>query len=526
MPFLKPFAILVGFLTAATIGTSIADPASSRLAQDAVRQSGCAAPQVSCRYGYVPDPATGCPTDVCAPKSEGVSAPQTEQTPSAAAACPALADVQCGESEEQYKYTTPEGCTLVGCRPKGSGDQNQGQGQDQWQGQDQGQGDERCKADMLRNLTRWEKDLFRGFDQQMRNLRSNKVQIPAELTAAITGLRQQFAAAKSAGSCQEMNDANNAINDAVQPLMEQIQTLEQAANDARCVKDSLRGIKDLERRPLKDMDRKLKALEKQRIAPPADIVSALAKIRELIAQAKQATTCQDISELNQEVFGMWNDLQEKFMILDMLAQAPRMIKQIDRELKNIDRQWAQAVRRARVSKADLSDAIAKGDRIIATLHALFEEFKAIVAAGDFERLQEMDERGQEADEKREELFQIMNTIQALSNIPREISNLSRRANDLRRLAREMGRRGSDASELLSCLDGFVPAIDTIKRLAAQKPVDIDQLADAIQTGEDAMGQCQDLADELIGKRGVLEDAFGGGFNGGAPRAQKPVESAR
>lgn len=492
MPFFKPLlAILVGLSAVAGVGSRLAQESSPGPATG----RSCATPQAQCRYGYVMDPNTGCPTDVCAPRAPGA------------------AEVQ--ESPQAQPPSQPNG--EVPSKEDG------------YQGGDQGQGDERCKADMLRNLTRWEKDLFRGFDQQMRNLRSNKVQIPAELTAAVNGLHQQFAAAKSAGSCQEMNDANNAINDAVQPLMEQIQALEQAANDARCVKDSLRGIKDLERQPLKDMDRKIKALERQKIAPPADIVTTLAKIRELIAQAKQATTCQDASEASQEVFEAWNEIQEKFMILDFLAQAPRMIKQIEREMRSVNQQWARAVRQARANKTDLSDLIAKGDAIIAELKAMFDEFKALISSGDVERMQAMEGRGQDAELKRDDLFQIIQTVQALANAPREIRRIENRITFLRRTSKQLGRK-NDVAELDACIESLAASNAAVKSVAALRPIDVDRLIDAFQTVEDDLGKCDDILEDLQGKRGVFEDAFGGfpgggGLNGGPPReTMKPLEA--
>lgn len=482
MPFLRPLvAILIGLSAAAGVGSRLtqetAPPSPPPPASVPASVPGCSAPQVQCRYGYVPDDR-GCPSDFCAQRPVGA----VEETPPAAA-----------PSERQ---------------PSGQpGEQQQFQGPD----------DARCLADNLRNLARWEKDLFRGIDQQLRGYRSSKTPVPDDVQAAVNNLRQQFAQAKSAGSCQEMSELNNQLNEAVQPVLEQLHQLEQVANDARCVKDSLRGILELERRPIKEMDRKLRALEKQKIAPPADIVTALDSIREKIAQAKQATTCEDISGLNQEVFGQWNDMQEKFFILDFLAQAPRMLKQIDRELNTIDRQWARAVKQARGSATDLSDLVAKGEGIIAEMHALFEEFKSVVSSGDIERMMGMEDRGQDAEEKRSDLFEIINTVQALANIPREIKGLDRRVADLRRQARNAERQKADAGELRACLDGYGPVVASLKAVAAQKPIDQDALADAIQNAEEEMGKCQDLADDLSGRRGVLEELFSGGLQRGIPQ---------
>lgn len=484
MPFLRPLlAILIGFSAVAGIG--------SRLAQETpppppasvpASVPNCSAPQVQCRYGHVPDPNTGCPTDVCAPRAAGAA----EETPPAS--------------------TSPgQPSTSPGEQPRFEGGSP---------GNGNGPDDRRCLADNLRNLTRWEKDLFRGFNQQLKNFRTSKVPVPAEVTAGIDAIHQMFAQAKSAASCQELGDLNSQINEAVQPVMDQLHELEQAANDARCIKDSQRNVADFERHPFRDADRKIKQLEKQGIAAPADLKAAVEKVRDLLAQIKQATVCEDAQGLMQEVFSTFQEAQDKFMMLDMLSQMPRMIKQIERELKNTDRQWARAVKQARASTTDLSDQIAKGDAINAELRGLFDEFKSAVTAGDFEKLQTMEDRGQDAEAKRDDLFEIINTVQALANIPREIKGLDRRVADLRRQARDADRHKADASELRACLDGYGPVIANLKAVAAQKPVDKDTLADAIQNAEEEMGTCQDLADDLSGRRGVLEELFRGGQNGG------------
>src|SRR3989338_7686423 len=125
-----------------------------------------------------------------------------------------------------------------------------------------------------------------------------------------------------------------------------------------------RGLKDMERHSVGDLERRVKQLSRQKVQIPQDVTDTIAKMKELFAQAKQATTCEGMQEFQQQIQELQGNSQEFFMKLEFLAQAPKMVKQIDRELKNVERRWNQSKRRAASAKAYFPDLISRGDSIL------------------------------------------------------------------------------------------------------------------------------------------------------------------
>lgn len=379
--------------------------------------------------------------------------------------------------------------------------------------------DGQCIKDNQRSIEDFNRYQIKEGERRLKELDRNKFVVPADIRALVTQMKSMHAKAGGIADCQELSNASQEMNQVANDFNDRIRDIEDAMNDARCIKDAQRELKDFERYAIKEPERKIAQAKKQKVAIPSAITDGIAHIKELMAQVRKGTNCNDINDVKNEMHSFNNDLQDETRKLDFLMQIPQMIKEITREMKDLERQWKSTVTKAKSSKADLSEFIAKGQQLFDGMQALFSEFKTIIASGDLEQIQNFSERGEsEAQDKEDELREIMNIVEALRNAPRYIQGLERRMKDTRRMVKDMQRNQKiDTSALSACLDNLQPVFDAAKSASKQRPVDPDDLADAFSAMEEGMADCDDISRNLQGQQ---EDNFFGNFG---PPEQSPKE---
>lgn len=401
-----------------------------------------------------------------------------QSSPSSSPQCPPTQDIGC-----PYGYLTDNnGCSTGKCSPPPS-DGESGN----------------CLKDAKQSIDDTERFQLKDLERRIKQLeRDTKTPVPATVKQLMDQIRAILTGAKNLTDCQAIWDRQNEANSVFNELQDQVNEFDRAASDAQCVRDNLRGLKDFERSAIKDAERRIRQVQRQKVQVPDEITAALLRMKQLLAQAKAATNCQDMNDLQQELGSLQNEMQAKFEELEFLAQVPRMIKEITRELKRTESDWNRVIRLAKRSKADLSGLVVQGDEIIAFLKAKFAELKAAVASGDVEQIKTLaDEGGKEAQEKKEDLEGIERIIEALGHAPRHLKDLSRRLTEFRRSIRQIARDGGDASALQSCVENFTSLLDEAKSTVAKRPIDPDELVEVFSRLEETGQECDDATNQAF-----------------------------
>lgn len=411
------------------------------------------------------------------------------RTGTPAKTCPELT-AQC---EFGYMYDNATGCSSNECVPDPAIKQREY--------------DEQCVKDQQRSLKDFERYNIKDTERRFKELERGKIAVPEEARTAFEQMKAQWQKAQGFTTCQEMQETMKEAYDFSNDINNVMRDAEDAMNAVRCLKDAQRELKDFERNNIKDVERKIQQAAKKKVAVPENITAGLARVKSLHAEAKNATGCNDINDAKSEMYNANNDIQDAMRQVDFLMQMPQMLKQITQELKNIERQWKSAVTKAKRSKADLSDLIARGQGLLDSMKAIFEDIKTAAASGDLERIRDVMEGGdQEAREHENEIFEIIRTVDALSNAPRYIKELDRRMKDMSRQAKDIERfQKADTSAFTACLDNVKQFIGTAKEEAGRRPADPEAMMDAFSVVEEAFSDCDEIRHSL---EGTQEEFFG------------------
>jgi len=429
-----------------------------------------------------------------------------------AQSCPELS-AQCPFG---YLYDNATGCGINECAPDPAIQQKES--------------DDRCVKDQQRSLKDFNQYQIKEAERRLKELVRNKVAAPADVQALIGQMKAGYTSALGLTACQDLNTATQDLYQLSNDFNDKIRDVEDVMNAARCIKDAQRELKEFEGYSIKDVERKIAQAKKQKVVIPEAITAGLAQVKALFAEAKKATGCQDIQDAKSEMHSANNDLQDHTMQLDFLIQMPQMIKQITREMKNIERQWKTAASKAKKSKADLSELVARGQRLFDAMQTIFNELKTAMASSNFDVMREVMERGDsEAREHETEIFEIIRTIDALSNAPRYLKDLDRRVKDMRRQAKDMARfEKRDTSTLAACLDNAQPLIAAAKAEVNRRPADPDATAEAFSAVEEGLSDCDEVRSDLEGNREeffgeFIQDQMFNGMKGGGGEAPPPPE---
>lgn len=392
-----------------------------------------------------------------------------------------------------YMYDNATGCTSNECAPDPA--------------IKQGEWDAQCVKDQQRSIKDFERFNIKDAERQFKEAERAKFAVPAEAKTTFEQMKTQWQKAQVQTTCQDLQDAAKEMYDFSNDLNAIMRDVQDAMNAARCLKDAQRELKDFEGFTIKETQNRFKKAAQKKIAVPPALVEGFSRVKELFAEARKATNCNDINDAKNEMYNLNNDLQEEVMKLDFLMQMPQMLKQITQELKNIERQWKTAVNKAKRSKADLSDLIGRGQGLLDSMKAIFGDIKTAAASGDLERIRDVMEGGdQEAREHENEIFEIIRTVEALSNAPRYIKELDRRMKDMGRQAKDMQRfQQADTGSFTACLDNVKPLISVAKEEAGRRPADPEEMMDAFSAVEEAFSDCDEIRRSL---EGTQEEFFG------------------
>ncbi|MEK7532173.1 MAG: hypothetical protein AAB579_01020 [Patescibacteria group bacterium] len=179
--------------------------------------------------------------------------------------CPELT-AQCSFG---YAYDKATGCSSNECAPDPAIQQQE------W--------DAQCVKDKQRELKDFERNSIKDTERRFKELEKNKFVVPAEAKANFEQMKAAWQKAQGLVNCQDLNDATKDMYDFSNEVNGGLRDAEDVMNNARCIKDAQRELKDFERYAIKDPEQKILRAKKQKVAIPSNITDGIARLKELMA---------------------------------------------------------------------------------------------------------------------------------------------------------------------------------------------------------------------------------------------------
>ena len=298
--------------------------------------------------------------------------------------------------------------------------------------------------------------------------------------------------------------------DARQAEQEKRQEAEQKKQEERQLQMMKKGMEQAAR-GITQMKKYFDKLVAKGVTLPSDCSDALAKIQETIDTVKNATTFEEAQNADtdsmRDQFDTLNQCRQK---VEMLAQLPRIFKQIDKEIKNIEREWTRA---KRGTGSELQEVASEGDGIPQAIKDTRAKVVELAKNGDFEDIQsaiEDDVRG-----KFDDLRSVIDRMSAARNAKKFVAESTRRLRDAERTITVLKKQGDDTSEL-----------EALLAEAKQLATEIKGLKPGSNEFNDAVSKLADLGQQFAQSAGGQHqnDLFqnsGGNPNNAPPTLELP-----
>ena len=295
------------------------------------------------------------------------------------------------------------------------------------------------------------------------------------LQAKIAQAKELAAKMEAATTADEVsNDDMDTLRELMNDLREEQQSMQRLAEFRKNIVYTERGVKNFERQ--------LTTLQKQKIVIPADVTANLDKIKQLIATVKTATSWEEMQTAGVEDLGdLMDTLNESRNNLEMLARWPKTLKQMDKEITNLNRQVKKAktvVDRLIKKDIDLTENYNKFVEMADKLKAARDDAKAKMEAGDSEGAFSVAEDsffGQ-----LEETYQSMKVIETMSNLGTFTSGFKSELNKAKQTIKQLAKKKIDVTELQAIYDETKAKGDETLALIKIKPVDEEAVITAME----------------------------------------------
>ena len=261
---------------------------------------------------------------------------------------------------------------------------------------------------------------------------------------------------------------------------------------ARQLKDIKRGVMQSERM-VKEFERMIQKAEKGGATVPEEIKQKLEKLKAIVSGAKNATTMEQMQDVDMSEMGDIMQSMEDFR-REVVEKQQRMegmkrgMRGMEQGLKMFKSQVARLAKSKVAVPADVLENIAKLEAIITQVKTAktTEEIDAI----DFESLQDL---MQNMDESRQKLEQLTRWPQTLKDINRQLTQLQREQKRAKSIADRLGKKGLDVQDLYNSF------VDAINKLKGVRDSAVEKMA-----GGDGEGAFDLIENEFFGQ---MEDVW-------------------
>lgn len=245
------------------------------------------------------------------------------------------------------------------------------------------------------------------------------------------------------------------------------------------------GMKQLERM-IKQMDKAAKQVERKLLSKkcgveiPKELKEALKKAPDVLKKIKEATSADEIEELVPDIQDIMDSMQQLGQTMGELMGLCDMLRQADKDVKTIQRSVKRIV--GYVAKnPSLGDAVneakAIADAMTQTLNTTKELAKTDTAAA-FEAIQT------EFYDRMEEFWNLVAAVDTFRNLTSGLNQASREIKRAEQKIKTHERNKKYDAEtiqgLKDILEGIKESYNELKQLSQQKPLDFEAVRDAAQ----------------------------------------------
>ncbi|MDO8599743.1 MAG: hypothetical protein Q7S02_06585 [bacterium] len=256
------------------------------------------------------------------------------------------------------------------------------------------------------------------------------------------------------------------------------------------------------KRNLKGMEQGLRMIErgiKVCVAAKIDATAgdaALAKIKEVIAKVKTAEDPEELQDIMMDLPEHFDGARELVEMCHRLRELPRITKQLSSEVKRIEREIKSVTAQVKRSKLDLTDQLNDITAGLTAIKATLTEVGQVKTAEDFddamEKLESLRETFDELQEK-------IGAVRGVLNIGRGIIDAKREIRNAERLVTSLKRRKVDTTALTAIITEGKGLVAEIESLGKQKPLDPDAIHEKFEQLEDLGSRADEMIAKLQGK---------------------------
>ncbi|KKR33813.1 MAG: hypothetical protein UT64_C0003G0034 [Candidatus Falkowbacteria bacterium GW2011_GWF2_39_8] len=248
---------------------------------------------------------------------------------------------------------------------------------------------------------------------------------------------------------------------------------------------------------IKMVEAQTKRLKSKNIAVPEELAAALTQANELREKIKSAKTPEELEGLGDEIQGAVNTIQEWMPKLPMLAEFPRIVKQAEREMAKLNKSYNTDIKKIKIKKIDLAKELAEFKNLIDNQQKVLDEIKALSKTDPEESINRM---------QLDDVWMKEKIIQIAMNYGKSVSLLNTEIKNAEKIIIKLKAQKNDTSELETNLADIKNQFKEVKTIYSTKPLDSDQLVEAIG---DIMDSVQELRNQIQELKG--ETDFGPSF---------------
>ena len=316
---------------------------------------------------------------------------------------------------------------------------------------------EREKKDILRELRMFERYFKKLKDSAMLSkiaALSDKIQkVDSKITdvmSVMEVIREEMQIMREA--YQDAIDSDNQINERERDEKFQKQAL----------RDMKNGVKNFEKY-IKTLDTRIASLEKKGFIVDTTAKDTLAKAKELIANAKTATTYDEIRDIMEQLPALVENLNDFMPRLEQLARIPQILKMITARIATTERLVVQTEKTAARLKFDATEEIQKMKTLLDEIKSAIEQIKSASFEDDlFSFIQD------NVLEKLNDIQQISDNLKNVASVKKFINQAAANVKKHEQRIIKLEKKGEDVSEAQFLLDEAKTHLDDLRALASQK----------------------------------------------------------
>ena len=322
--------------------------------------------------------------------------------------------------------------------------------------------------DMSKQIEREKKDMLRELRMFERYFKKLKDDTMLSKIAALSDKIQKIDG-KTEGAMsviESMHEEIQIMREAYQDTMENDNQVNDRERDEKFQKQALRdmknGAKNFEKY-LKRLDARIAGLEKKGFTVDSTVKDTLAKAKELVANAKTATTYDEIKNIMEQLPELVENLNDFMPRLEQLARIPQVLKLIAARVTAAERLVKQTEKTAARLKFDATDEIQKMKTLLDEIKSSLEQVKSASFEDDlFTFIQD------NILEKLADIQQISNNLKNVASVKKYVNQAAAKIKKYEQRIVKMEKKGEDVSEQQFLLDEAQTHLDDLRALSGQK----------------------------------------------------------